>query len=138
MTVPQEIALAGQRFDAMLVDLMDRLNLGTRHQTYAVLYGFLRVFRQRLDSDQVLVFAGALPVIVGAMFVREWDPDAERLPFADSDAYDAELRAIRRHHNLAPPGARRIIAACLRAHMDAAAFEAALARLPGEARAFWE
>ncbi|KGF67256.1 hypothetical protein LL06_23405 [Hoeflea sp. BAL378] len=138
MTVPQDYMLAQQRFDALLVELMERLDLTTRHQVYAVLFAVLRVFRRRLDADQTLVFAGALPAIVSAMFVSDWDPGEEPRPFADPSSYDAEIRDVRRDHTLAQPGAGRIVAASLRSRCDPAAFEAALSRLPERARAFWE
>ena len=41
MTVPQDLMLAQQRFDSLLVELMQRLDLTTRHQVYAVLFGLL-------------------------------------------------------------------------------------------------
>ncbi|MDP2120103.1 MAG: DUF2267 domain-containing protein [Hoeflea sp.] len=138
MTVPQDYMLAQQKFDALLVELMERLDLTTRHQVYAVLFGFLRVFRRRLDADQTLVFAGGLPAVVSAMFVKDWDPEAERLPFAEPADYDAEIRGVRRDHNLAPPDARRIVAASVRSHCDPTRFEAVLARLPAGAAAYWE
>ena len=138
MTVPQEYMLAQQRFDALLVELMDRLDLTTRHQVYAVLFGFLRVFRSRLDADQTLVFAGVLPAIVSAMFVADWKPGEEKKPFADPAGYDEEVRNIRRDHNLAPPDARRVVAAAIRSRCDRAAFDAALGQLPGQVAAFWE
>jgi len=138
MTVPQEYALAQQRFDALLVELMDRLDLTTRHQVYTVLYGFLQVFRRRLDADQTLMFAGALPAIVSAMFVADWKPTEEKLPFAGPAEYDDEVRGVRRDHNLAPPGAHRIVASVIRSRCDKSAFNAALARLPDQAAAFWE
>ena len=130
--------LAQQRFDALLVELMERLDLTTRHQVYAVLFGFLRVFRRRLDANQVLVFAGVLPAIVAAIFVRDWDPGQQKLPFADPSSYDEEIRDVRRDHNLAPADARRIVAASIRSRCDKAAFAAALSRLPAGAAAFWE
>lgn len=70
--------LAQQRFDALLVELMERLDLTTRHQVYAVLFGFLRVFRRRLDAEQTLAFAGVLPAIVSAIFVADWTPGEAR------------------------------------------------------------
>ncbi|MBC7284109.1 DUF2267 domain-containing protein [Hoeflea sp.] len=138
MTVPLEFALAQQRFDALLVELMDRLDLTTRNQVYTILYGFLQVFRRRLDAEQTLVFAGALPAIVSAMFVADWDPAEEKLPFAGPAQYDEELRGVRRDHNLARPGAHRIVASVIRSHCERAAFDRALARLPDQAGAFWE
>ncbi|MDF1610010.1 DUF2267 domain-containing protein [Hoeflea sp. YIM 152468] len=138
MTVPQEYMLAQQRFDALLVELIDKLGLTTRHQVYAVLFGFLQVFRSRLDADQTLVFAGALPAIVSAMFVADWEPGEAPRPFADPAGYDEEVRNVRRDHNFAPPGARRVVAAAIRSQCDCGAFNAALAQLPREAAAFWE
>ena len=138
MTVPQDLMLAQQRFDSLLVELMQRLDLTTRHQVYAVLFGVLRVFRRRLDADQTLVFAGALPTLVAAMFIADWDPDAPCLPFADAESYDAEVRSVRAHHNLAPVGACRIVVQVVRSKCDPQGFDAALARLPEEAARFWE
>lgn len=138
MTVPQQYMLAQQRFDALLVELMDKLDLTTRHQAYAVIFAFLRVFRSRLDADQTLVFAGVLPAVVSAMFVADWKPGEEKKPFTGSAEYDEEVRDVRRDHNLAPPGAQRIVAAAIRSRCDSAAFDAALGQLPRQAAAFWE
>lgn len=138
MTVPQDYMLAQQRFDALLAELMEKLDLTSRHQVYAVLYSVLMVFRRRLDADQTLVFAGTLPAIVSAMFAADWTPGEAKLPFTGVSDYDAEIRAVRRDHNLAPPQARQIVAAAVRARCDRATFEAALAQLPAEAAAFWE
>jgi uncharacterized protein (DUF2267 family) len=137
MTVPQHLALAQQRFDALLVDLMDRLDLTTRHQVYAVLFAFLTVFRRRLDPDQVLVFAGALPALLSAMFVADWEPGAGRLAFSGPEAYDDEIRSVRVNHNLAPEAVRAAVASIVRAHCNEADFERALSRLPREAADYW-
>jgi uncharacterized protein (DUF2267 family) len=138
MTVPQEYMLAQHRFDALLVELMDKLDLTTRHQVYAVLFAVLQVFRRRLNAEQILVFAGALPAVLSAMFVADWKPDDQVLPFADAATYDAEVGRVRRDHNLAPPGSVGIVAAAIRGRCDRDAFDAALARLPEAAAAFWE
>ena len=140
MTVPQEYMLAQKRFDALLVELMDKLDLTTRHQVYAVIFGCLRVFRSRLDADQTLVFAGVLPAIVSAMFVADWTPGEEKKPFADPAVYDQEVREVRGDHNLAQPGALRVVAAAIRSRCDGAgaAFDSALGQLPRQAAAFWE
>ncbi|PWW03980.1 uncharacterized protein (DUF2267 family) [Hoeflea marina] len=130
--------LAQQRFDALLVNLMERLDLTTRHQVYAVLFAFLRVFRRRLDADQTLVFAGVLPAIVSAIFISDWMSEEARRPFADVADIDEEIRGVRRDHNLAPRDARRIVAASIRSGCDPESFEAVLAKLPDPARAFWD
>lgn len=137
MTVPQDYMLAQQRFDALLVDLMDALDLTTRHQVFAALYGTLRTFRLRLDAEETLIFASGLPAILRAIFVSDWRPDETMLPFADPDTYDAEARAVRANHNLMPAGSLPTVARLVRRHSDKAAFDAALAALPPEAADFW-
>lgn len=138
MTVPQDYMLAGERFDALLADLMAELDLTTRHQVYAVLYGVLTVFRRRLGAGEVLVFASGLPAMLRAMFVAGWEADQAKLPFVTPSDYDREARGVRRHHNLMPDGSLPAVVRTVRRHCDAAAFEAALSKLPAEARAFWD
>ncbi len=138
MTVPQDYMTACDRFDALLVDLMDELDLTTRHQVYAVLYAVLMTFRRRLGPGEVLTFASALPAMLRAMFVSDWDAQGERLPFAPVADLDQEARGVRGHHNLMPEGSLPTVVRTVRRHCDTDALDAALARLPSQARAFWQ
>ena len=138
MTVPQDYTHAGEHFDALLTDLMAELDLTTRHQVYAVLHGVLTVFRRRLDAEEVLVFASGLPAMLRAMFVAGWEPDKDKLPFATPADHNREARDVRRHHNLMPEGSLPAVVRTVRRHCDPDAFEAALSKLPPEARAFWD
>lgn len=138
MTVPQDYARASEVFDRLLTDIADICNLGTRHQAYAVLYAVLRVFRRRLTAVEILIFADCLPAMLRAMFVNDWLPGEEPLPFATLEEYDREARAIRRHHNLMPEGSFRRVATLIRLQCIPLAFEDALKRLPPEVRRFWQ
>lgn len=49
----------------------------------------------------------------------------------------AEVRALRRQHNFSPDNAIEAVAIALRASVDEAALDTALARLPVQAAGFW-
>jgi uncharacterized protein (DUF2267 family) len=137
MTVPLQYAHAGEIFDRFLVAAMESSGLTTRHQAFTMTEAVLRVFRRRLDVAQALSFADALPAVLRALFVEGWRHDEPRAAFIDRAAMTAEVRALRRHHNLSPDTAISDVARALRAVADGQALDDALARLPEEARAFW-
>ncbi|MBO6637340.1 MAG: DUF2267 domain-containing protein [Roseitalea sp.] len=138
MPMPQEYQLAAQRFDAFVVDARDALGLATRNQTYTVVEAVLLAFRRRLQPDEVLVFADALPPVLRAVFVAGWDASERRPGFPDRDVLEAEVRSLRAGHNFAPDGAIALIATVLRHHVDRDRFDKAVAKLSPDAQAFWE
>jgi uncharacterized protein (DUF2267 family) len=86
---------------------------------------------------EALVFADCLPPVLRAIFVADWDTQAPAAPFASREAMTREVQAFRGDHNVSPASAIADVAAALRRHVDPAAFERALARLPAGAREFW-
>jgi uncharacterized protein (DUF2267 family) len=137
MPMPQEYFTASHDFDAFMADAKEALGHGSHHQTYTTVDAVLTVFRRRLTAAEGLRFASALPPVLRAIFVKDWDPEAPRAQFAPRDALDAEVKTIRRHHNFAPDGAIGIVAGVLRRHVDSEDFERVLATLPAGARDFW-
>ena len=137
MPMPQQYQRAGEAFDAFLRDARDELGHATRNQTYTTVEGVLLAFRRRLTVEQGLRFADALPAVLRAMFVAGWDTFEPPVPFGSREAMTAEVKALRRDHNFAPETAIRDVARALARHVDATDFEAVMARLPREARAFW-
>jgi uncharacterized protein (DUF2267 family) len=71
--------------------------LTTRNQTYTTVQRVFQVFRRRLDVKDAIRFANALPPILRAVFVADWDTDEPLLPTPPD---------IRDHHR-APPRAVR-------------------------------
>jgi uncharacterized protein (DUF2267 family) len=138
MTVPMEYAHASEQFERFLSELRTELCHETRHQTYHTLEGVLRVFRRRLNVRDALAFADALPAVVRAIFVADWDVEAPLAPFADLATLNAEVRSHQAAHNFAPPDSIETTAKVLARHVDRLAFEAALRRLPAPAGAFWK
>ncbi|GGE53556.1 hypothetical protein GCM10007276_33220 [Agaricicola taiwanensis] len=138
MTVPQEYAHASQVFDRFLDDMRVALGHGTSHQTYQTVESVLRVFRRRLTVDEALVFAAALPAVLRAIFVMDWDIHEPRREFFSRESLGREVQDFRKNHDFSPDNAIAVMASVLRRHVDPLAFDLALSKLPPKAREFWE
>ncbi|WP_333824542.1 DUF2267 domain-containing protein [Pinisolibacter sp.] len=128
---------ASDDFERFLADARERADLVTRNQIWTMVDAVLRVFRRRLTASEGLRFAEVLPPVLRAMFVTDWDVDAEPVPFADRAAMTEEVQAVRGNHNFAPDTAIACVAGALRAAVDPQAFERVLETLPAGARDFW-
>ena len=138
MPVPAEYSRATDHFYEFLIDARDTSGLGSTHQAYTMVQGVLQAFRRRLDIKDAILFAGILPVALRALFVTDWDTDESRRPFEDRAIMTKEVQALRADHNFAPETAIRDVASALRRHVDEAAFNRVLARLPEGAAEFWK
>ncbi len=111
--------------------------LQTHNQAYHTLRAVLHVFRSHLGLTEALRFASALPPVVRAIFVEDWDADAPVTPFPDRDRLTWEVQHQRQDHNLAPDSAIADVAAAIWRHVDRADFARAFAALPPEAADYW-
>ncbi len=136
MTVPSLYIHASRDFERFLLDARDELSLPTTNAAYAAVLAVFVTFRARLTPEQALVFADALPAVLGAMLLREWDI-APPKPFADRATLTREAQTFRPDHTLLPDSGIADTTRVLRRHVDPAGFERALKRLPEGARAFW-
>ena len=137
MPMPWTYRHASKEWRAILDDLKDRMNLGSDNMAYTAMDGVLQVFRQRLSAQQGLDFATVLPSVPRAMFVADWQVPDPPLPFGDRATLVAEVKAVRRDHNLTPDNAIEATAWTLRRYTDPAALARALASLPPGAAEFW-
>ncbi|WP_421855404.1 DUF2267 domain-containing protein [Oricola sp.] len=137
MPMPQEYFNASRDFDAFMADAKASLGHGSHHQTYTTVDAVLIVFRRRLSARDGLRFASALPPVLRAIFVANWDPEEARSTFGTRADLEAEAKAIRPDHNFSPDGAIAIVASVLWRHVDREDFERMLAALPDEARDYW-
>jgi uncharacterized protein (DUF2267 family) len=137
MPMPQEYFNASRDFDAFMADAKSALGHHSHHQAYTTLEAVLTVFRRRLTVAEGLRFAGALPPVLRAIFVKDWEPAEPPAGFASRAELEEEVRDFRRDHNFAPDGAIGIVAEVLRRHLDAREFERVLQSLPAEARDYW-
>ena len=137
MPMPWTYRHASKEFRAFLEDAKSRMDRVSDNAAYTAVDAVLQVFRRRLTAQQGLDFAGVLPCVLRAIFVAGWDVTAAPVPFADRATLTAEAKAVRPHHNLTPENAIEATAWALRRRITPREFEFALARLPEEARAFW-
>lgn len=137
MTVPMEYRRASQDFEDFLAEAADAAGLATRNQAFTMVEGVLTAFRRRLTAAEGIAFAQVLPPMLRALFIHGWEPSEPAAMSWDRVALTREVQGLREHHNFAPDTAIGDVAGVLRRHVDGAAFERVLDRLPPGARAMW-
>jgi uncharacterized protein (DUF2267 family) len=137
MPPPFEYQNASLQFEQFLLDARDFAGLATTNMAWNMVVSVLNTFRRRLSLKQALRFASALPPVVRALFIEDWDIEADSIESWEPEAMVAEVRSIRHEHNFAPSNAIAAVAAALRKHVDPRAFGRALSGLPVEARIYW-
>jgi len=137
MPIPSDYQRASLDFERFMVDARDAAGLATTNMAWNMVVGVLHTFRRRLSMAEALRFADVLPPVLRAIFVSEWQPDVEPLPFADRAALTREVRSLRPAHNFSPDDAIPAVAQALRRQVDEPALERVLATLPPGAREYW-
>jgi uncharacterized protein (DUF2267 family) len=137
MTPPTEYQQAREHWAAFLEDVRDACQFSSTNPAYTTAQGVFQAFRRRLALGEAIRFADALPGLLRALFVADWDPDEPRRPFAARDALLDEVRGLRPNHNFTPDGAIEHVAWAVGRRVDRTAFAHALAALPADAAAFW-
>ncbi|OLP43716.1 DUF2267 domain-containing protein [Rhizobium oryziradicis] len=137
MPMPMEYRHASEQFDAFMEAARERSGLTTRNQTYTMVQGVLQVFRSRLTVSEAIAFAQALPAVLRAIFVSEWDMSRAIKPFGSRADMTHEVKALRRDHNFSPDTSIADVAFALRQSVDPVAFQRALNQLAPEASAYW-
>jgi len=137
MPPPLEYQNASLQFERFLVDARDNAGLATTNMAWNMVVGVLQTFRRRLNVKQVVQFASLLPPVLRSLFIEDWDVEAVPMPFGSSAELLEEVRSVRHEHNFSPDNAIPAVAAALRKHVDAQAFERMLSALPQPARDFW-
>lgn len=137
MPMPMEYKNASADFQKFLDDALDQSGLATTNQVYTMVQGVLQCFRRRLTFKQAIQFSGALPPVLRAIFVDDWDLDEPKRSFADRETMTREVQSLRRDHNFSPDTAIQNVAVALRKNIDRKAFDQTLATLPQGAAEFW-
>lgn len=137
MPMPWTYRHASREFRAFLDDAKDRMGLSSDNMAYTAVDGVFRSFRRRLTPEQGILFASALPSVLAAIFIRDWDVTATPVPFGTREEMTREAQGLRPHHNLTPDNAIEATAWALWRVMNSAELERVLAKLPKEARSFW-
>lgn len=137
MTIPMEYRRASADFDRFILDARDLAALQTTNQAYTMVQAVLQTFRRRIEISDALLFANALPPVLRAIFIDDWDLEEPIVPFSGRVAMTREVQAFRGDHNVSPDTAIADVAAALRRNVDEAVLDRVLARLPQGAVDFW-
>lgn len=137
MPMPWTYRHASREFRAFLDDAKEAMSLESDNMAYTAVDGVFRTFRRRLTPPQGILFSSALPCVLAAIFIRDWDVTTPPVPFASRAAMTREAQALRPHHNLTPDTAIEATAFALWRVMNSADLARVLGKLPPEARAFW-
>ncbi len=137
MPMPQEYQLASQHYESFLKAAQEALDMTTRNQTYTCVQATLLVFRHRLTAEQILMFADTLPAVLRAIFTSGWSPDDFRPEFGREDDWQAEVKALRVHHNFADDETPARVAAVLHQYVDLLRFEKVLQQIGPDTSSFW-
>jgi uncharacterized protein (DUF2267 family) len=114
LTVPMGYRRASHDFDDFLAEAAEAAGLSTRHQSYTMVQGVLLAFRRRLTLVEAITFAQALPAMLRALFVAEWNPSEPRTKTWGAASILADIQGLREHHNFAPETSIANVAAALR------------------------
>ncbi|QFI66070.1 hypothetical protein EKH55_1196 [Sinorhizobium alkalisoli] len=137
MTIPMEYRQASADFDRFILEARDLAALQTTNQAYTMVQAVLRTFRRRIEISDALLFANALPPVLRAIFIDEWDLEEPIVPFSGRVAMTREVQAFRGDHNVSPDTAIADVAAALRRNVDESVLDRVLARFPQGAVDFW-
>jgi len=137
MPLPFEYQNASRQFDQFMVDARDFAGLATTNMTWNMVIGVLHTFRRRLAPQDVLRFADALPPVLRALFLEEWDINQPVAEFGTAEQLLAEVRSVRNQHNFSPDNAIPAVAAAVRKNIDIIEFERVLSELSPAAQAYW-
>lgn len=137
MPMPPEIAQASVQFMELLGALKERAYLQTHNQCYAMLRAVLHEYRKFMTVNQVVAFAGALPVVARAIFIEDWKPSDAPPPPPEPAVF---TRSIIRHlspHHIPPDSIVGDVFAVLAPRCNQARLSFAIKALPAELQAIW-
>ena len=137
MPKPYEYRTPGKDFSAFMVDAKAELDAATSNVTYTTVQSVFIVFRRRLSLHEGLAFATALPPVLCALFIKDWDTSASKLKFSSQQEMNAEVMTIRANHNFSPDNSIEKVSAALLKHVDRNIFSNVVEKISPEAKRFW-
>jgi uncharacterized protein (DUF2267 family) len=137
MPPPFEYQNPTLQFERFLVSARDHAGLPTTNMAWNMVVGVLHAFRARLSLQDGIRFAQALPPMVRALFVEDWDPAVPPKDFGTAAQWLIDARAVRHEHNFSPDNAVIAVARALREQVHPPVWERILDSMPHGARDFW-
>ncbi len=137
MPYPAEYQRATDDFESFMCAVRDEADFGSSHQAYTMTQGVFQTFRRRLSTKDAIRFANILPAGIRSLFLADWEPGEQQLPFSELEKMNAEVALLRPEHNFSRKNAIQIVAKVLSSQVDCQRLKEALSLLPPEAASFW-
>jgi uncharacterized protein (DUF2267 family) len=112
--------------------------LATSNQCYTQTRSVFLVFRSHVKPQVALDFANALPPVLRAIFIEDWNLTLPLTPMPGMEQLRAEVKAIREAHNFSTDMAIAEVALALRQNMNELDYSLMLKNLPTEAARYWK
>ncbi len=138
MPMPFAYRSVTKDFEKFLEDLLSVSSLATSNQCYTQTRAVFLVFRSHVEPQVALDFANALPPVLRAIFIEDWNLAAPVTPMPGKERLLAEVKAIREAHNFSTDTAIAEVALALRRNMNKLDYDLMLQKLPAEAAQFWK
>lgn len=138
MTVPSAYRSATRDFEKFLEDLLAISSLATSNQCYTQTRSVFFVFRSHVEPQMALDFANALPPVLRAILIEDWNLASPVTPMPGREKLLAEVKAVREAHNFSTDTAISEVALALRRNMNELDYGLMLQKLPAEAAQFWK
>ena len=138
MTIPSAYRSTTQDFEKFLKDLLAISSLATSNQCYTQTRSVFLVFRSHVEPQVALDFANALPPVLRAIFIEDWNLASPVTPMPGKSELLAEVKSVREAHNLSTDTAIAEVALALRQNMNELDYGLMLKNLPAEAAMYWK
>jgi uncharacterized protein (DUF2267 family) len=138
MPMPFAYRSASADFEKFNEDLLAISSLATSNQCYTQTRSVFLVFRSHVEPQVALDFANALPPVLRAIFVEDWNLGSPVTPMPGKEQLQAEVKAIRQDHNFSTDTAIAEVALALRQNMNELDYGLMLKNLPAEAATYWK
>ncbi len=138
MPMPFAYRSASADFEKFIEDLLAISSLATSNQCYTQTRSVFLVFRSHVEPQVALDFANALPPVLRAIFIEDWNLTSPVTPMPDKEKLLAEVKAVREAHNFSTDTAIAEVALALRRNMNELDYDLMLQKLPAEAAQFWK
>lgn len=138
MPMPFAYRSASADFEKFTADLLAISSLATSNQCYTQTRAVFLVFRSHVEPQVALDFANALPPVLRAIFIEDWNLAVPVTPLPTKKKLLAEVKAIREAHNFSTDTAIDEVALALRRNMNELDYSLMLKNLPAEAATYWK
>ena len=136
MTQPRDVLYASKLFQDWLDALIARALPATHNQARAMVRAILHRLRRHMTTEQVLIFADALPPLPRGIFIEGWRP-AEPQPLKSADELLREVTESLAPHHVPPDTIVADVFAIIAKHSEPPTSKTMRDQIPAPLKPLW-